>query len=669
MVPSLRGGGGGGVVFLEMNRMKTKVDGLTNSDASASISSAASVSTTETPRQFGSQLHASLGNQSSSQSSAKKAYASNRFASATTGNEKNATTFNDATLRISCNSNSTIQVNENSIGHPSSSNNNINSTSTHLSTIHRTLDRSPSYINVTLTPVFSGENCCKWGFIVARQLTFVQNTFSDIMPNANTEHGHGSTFLYTEEENAKEKEMDSCSDSQSTIDVDGYPAIKEKDELVVSIVQHGSPAHGAGLVEGDICYSVYGQKDPPMSLLFRIMRDSTGFVVKVKRMESSFERGFREKQTEYVSVALVEERISGHNNPEEDLVRPLDGDNDENHVLSAFTDDDLLDKDIALAMARAPQSLTDANGKSRTGQIHVLSAFTDDDLLDKDIALAMARAPQSLTDANGKSRTDQNHVLSAFMNNDSLDNDIDLAMVSAPQSLTDANGKSRTGVDINQVAAKAVQAAGDDSDDDRTRQVTSFNLIHARKKRNSIGQQKTHGSGSDGVCMVEESSYLDETDVQEESVSTNHDLLHYALHVVDEEMTSFDQSDVELATDNQPQGECGSSTSEIDDQMREEPFRNSPTVHAYANTNDAHTNAQLSNYQSALAMSDAHKSQVDAGIQYLSPQEAVIVINDVNSPLQFDTGEENAAADLAIDITETQALATMQSHSVHAHAR
>ena len=358
-----------------------------------------------------------------------------------------------------------------------------------------------------------------------------------------------------------------------------------------------------------------------------------------------------------------------HNNPEEDLVRPLDGDNDENHVLSAFTDDDLLDKDIALPMARAPQSLTDANGKSRTDQNHVLSAFTDDDLLDKDIALPMASAPQSLTDANGKSRTDQNHVLSVFMDNDSLDNDIALAMASAPQSLTDANGKSRTGVDINQVAAKAVQAAGDDSDDDRTRQVTSFNRIHARKKRNSIGQQKTHGIGSDGVCMVEESSYLDETDVHEESVSTNHDLLHYALHVVDEEMTSFDQSDVELATDYQPQGECGSSTSEIDDQMREEPFRNSPTVHAYANTNDAHTNAQLSNYQSALAMSDAHKSQVDAGIQYLSPQEAVIVINDVNSPLQVDTGEENAAADLAIDITETEALATMQSHSVHTHAR
>jgi hypothetical protein len=199
-----------------------------------------------------------------------------------------------------------------------------------------------------------------------------------IMLNANVEHGHGSTLLYKEEEIVKEREMDSCSDSQSIIDVNGYPATKEKDELVVSIVQHGSPAHDAGLVEGDIINSVYGQKngqkDPTLSLLFGIMRDSARFVVKVKRMESSFERGFREKHTEYVPVALVEERISGestqrchddpgrlelHNDLEKDLVRPLDGDNDQN-VLSAFTDDELLGNDIALAMAMAPQYLSDA---------------------------------------------------------------------------------------------------------------------------------------------------------------------------------------------------------------------------------------------------------------------------------------------------------------------
>eukprot|EP00979_Chaetoceros_neogracilis_P012791 scaffold3476_cov286-Chaetoceros_neogracile.AAC.10 len=106
---------------------------------------------------------------------------------------------------------------------------------------------------------------------------------------------------------------------------------------------------------------------------------------------------------------------------------------------------------------------------------------------------------------------DQN-VLSAFTDDDSLDNDIALAMASAQQYLTDANGKSRTRVDINQVAAKAVQA-GDDSDDDQIRQVPSFDRIHARIEKNGIGQQQKHASGSDSVRMVEESPYLDKTDV------------------------------------------------------------------------------------------------------------------------------------------------------------
>jgi hypothetical protein len=290
--------------------------------------------TRETTRQFGTQLHAPLA----SLSPVKEAYtSSSRFASTTTGNENNATALNDATYRIihnsSSNSNSNIQVNGNSIGHPPSNNNNSNSTSTHLSNFHRVVERSPSYKNITLTAVET-ENS-KWGFTVVRQLTFVQNTFSDIMPNTNLEHGHESTLLYEEEEKVKAKKMDSCSDSQSTIVVNGYPATKEKDELVVSIVQHGFPAHDAGLVEGDIIDSVYGQKDPTLSLLFGIMRDSTSFVVKVKRMEScSFERGFKEKETEYVPVALVEERISGesvrrcddvpgrlevYNNPEKDI--------------------------------------------------------------------------------------------------------------------------------------------------------------------------------------------------------------------------------------------------------------------------------------------------------------------------------------------------------------
>ena len=416
--------------------------------------------TRETPRKFGTQLHASLGNRSSSQSSAKNAFtSSSRFASATTGNETNATASNDATYRNIHNSNSNIQVNGNSIGHPPSNNNNINSTSTHLSNLHRVVERSPSYINVTLTTVESdnrlnfGENYLKWGFVVVRQLTFAQNTISDIMPNVYVEHGHGSTFLYKEEEIVKEEKMDSCSDSQSTIVVNEFPATKEKDGqkkdgLVVSIVQHGSPAHDAGLTVGDIVDSVYGQKDPTLSLLFGIMRDSTRFVVKVKRMESLFERCFREKETEYVPVAMVSERILGEsvqrcddgpgrldvqNDLDKDLVWPLDGDNNQ-IVMSAFMD--------------------------------------NDDLLDNDIALAMA---------------------------------------SAPQSITDTNAKSRKGVNINQAAGKAVQDA-DDSDAGRMRQVASFGRIHARVEKNGIA------SGSDGVCMVKESPCLDKKDLQEESV-------------------------------------------------------------------------------------------------------------------------------------------------------
>jgi len=619
-----------------MDRMKTKVDGLNNSDASASISSAASVSvspleitchghqiplstqrddffflqtfrfsliystplhlqTRESPRQFGTQLHASLGNRSSSQSLTTKVHASSRFSSATTGNKKNATALNDATYRIiRSSSNSTIQVNGNSTGHPPSSNNNFNSTSTRLSNLHRMLKRSPSYITVTLTTVEidnrlkSGDNCCKWGFIVARQLTFVQNTFSDIMPNANVEHGHGSTSLCKEEENVKVKEedMDSCSDSQSTIDVNGYPATKKKDELVVSIVQHGSPAHDAGLVEGDIIDSVYGQNDPTLSLLFGIMRDSTRFVVKVKRMESSFERGFREKQTECVPAALVEERISGecvqscdddpgrlgiHNDLEKDLLRPLDGDNDQN-VLSAVTDDDLLGNDIALAMVMAPQYLTDAIRKSRTG-IDILysnqaSSSRDVDnaekvkKLDKHSSIAtLSSCTIDKCSEGGKNRSlgpGKDSVLrSRVLESCSLD--------CLQMSVT------------NQAARKAVQDA-DDSDDGRIQQVAPFDRVHAPIEKNGLGKQKKHASGSDSVCMVKESPCLDETDVQEESISKKHASLHYDLHVDDEEMTFFDQSDVEPATDYQPQAECGSSTSDSDDQMREEPFRDSLTV-------------------------------------------------------------------------------------------
>jgi hypothetical protein len=80
--------------------------------------------------------------------------------------------------------------------------------------------------------------------------------------------------------------------------------------------------------------------------------------------------------------------------------------------------------------------------------------------------------------------------------------------------------------------------------------------------------------------------------LQEESISKKHDLLHYDLHVVDEEMTSFDKSDVEPATDYQPLAECGSSTSDSGDQKREKPFRDSPTVQTMDKSSNADSRSE-----------------------------------------------------------------------------
>ena len=89
-----------------------------------------------------------------------------------------------------------------------------------------------------------------------------------------------------------------------------------------------------------------------------------------------------------------------------------------------------------------------------------------------------------------------------------------------------------------------------------------------------------------------------------------------------------------------------------------------------ANAHDAHTSTQLLNSQSALAMSETQKSHVVAENQIRNQRcaQARIVINDVISPVQVATGEEKIAADLTNDITETKALAAMESHSLYAHA-
>jgi hypothetical protein len=107
--------------------------------------------------------------------------------------------------------------------------------------------------------------------------------------------------------------------------------------------------------------------------------------------------------------------------------------------------------------------------------------------------------------------------------------------------------------------------------------------------------------------MVEESPYLDATDVQEE-----HGLLHYGLqHAVDDEISSFDQSDVEPATAYQSQADCGSSRSDSDDQMREEPFRDSPTAQTMeksSNTDSRSERSEVDDVREEQSLFTAKKS-------------------------------------------------------------
>jgi hypothetical protein len=133
------------------------------------------------------------------------------------------------------------------------------------------------------------ETCLKWGFVVVRQLTYVQNTFSDILPtktNPESPRILGS---------AKKEEIGNNVSGLSII-VNGQVALQEKDEIIVTHVIPNSPAHEAGMVEADVIHAVYGMKDPTLSLLFGIMRDSSRFILTVKRMESSFDRSFRGKK-------------------------------------------------------------------------------------------------------------------------------------------------------------------------------------------------------------------------------------------------------------------------------------------------------------------------------------------------------------------------------------
>jgi hypothetical protein len=121
------------------------------------------------------------------------------------------------------------------------------------------------------------QTCFKWGFVVVRQLTYVQKTFSDVM-NVPDDSSTNATSNDTR---------------SSKIIINGCEALKDKDELVISKLIRPSPAHSAGVQEDDIIHAVYGMKDPNLSLLFGIMRDSMTFQLSIRRMETPYERTLR----------------------------------------------------------------------------------------------------------------------------------------------------------------------------------------------------------------------------------------------------------------------------------------------------------------------------------------------------------------------------------------
>lgn len=124
------------------------------------------------------------------------------------------------------------------------------------------------------------ETCLKWGLVVVRQLTYIQNTFSDIVQESDPGNQDTKANIIRTGESDK-------------LIINGIEASKEKDELVISRIMQPSYAHSAGIHEGDVIDAVYGMKSPNLGLLFGIMRDSLTFQLTVKRMETKYERDVR----------------------------------------------------------------------------------------------------------------------------------------------------------------------------------------------------------------------------------------------------------------------------------------------------------------------------------------------------------------------------------------
>ncbi len=166
------------------------------------------------------------------------------------------------------------------------------------------------------------ETCLKWGFVVVRQITYIQNTFSDISQ-------HGSDFSVV-------KGGESGSDK---LIIDGREVSKNKDELIISKVILASCADSVGLREGDVIDAVYGMKSPNLGLLFGIMRDSSTFQLTIRRMETKFERDHRMGKVNNSDVRSsmnsMKITASGEQSLETTVPVSLENDGDTNNSTSA----------------------------------------------------------------------------------------------------------------------------------------------------------------------------------------------------------------------------------------------------------------------------------------------------------------------------------------------
>jgi len=472
----------------------------------------------------------------------------------------------------------------------------------HLSSFQRMVERSPSYIELTLSisteteyiPVISKEHekqgakrsntgidiqmtkrdkirreweetCLKWGFVVVRQLTYIQKTCADILPGG----GDADRDPIKQEDEKESSQSQSVprsqsqaqAQAQSTIIVNGYPATKQKDELLVSTVQPRSTADEAGLVKGDVIHSVYGMKDPTLSLLFGIMRDSTKFLVKVERMESSLEREMREKQMDWSDVGVTANANVTAN--------------------SSF---------VPLASLSTSENCTrdmvvDGHGSDGNKDMVGGGGGGDDD--------------DNFQDLFGES-VDEESIDIPMGGDDAKNMNTDTASVciqsrtniASPESTSGPGSRVMESYSLESYSPQEILAPDHEKAEKKSRyeaapvgDAISFNPLNDPIAKKGPGKQSS--SSNDG-CVRKglEFSSLDRPEVQEESKSQkNHvaqsrsnSFSHDSLVV--EEANSCHQSGVEVAINSQsPSAECSMSANDKDVQMAEEIFLDSHIAH------------------------------------------------------------------------------------------